>query len=518
MTSQQSSAETLLARLRSETAPWAGYSPSDPRDPDDLSDEEQSLFRTVLTAVLGSEVAEDDLPPLGSLSNVWTATADDMLTAWRPYQTEFQLSGSIPDHIVVAGLDTHLVNAASYSLDDGSALIVLNDALVSLYYEVSRILAKLVVFDGEPGRDGVPGNAGLIASGNATDDAGPALTSLLDWVRLSGHVHPIDIPLDGSRVRVAAALVHSIEEFVIAHEVAHLVLGHHGGCMGSRQLLIEVPASERGLDHDYRAEELDADSFAILMVLGLRAGRQERNDQAPPANSDPSLAIDAARLFFGLQSELERLVLSQHFPSALQVEHERTHPPADERASALLNAVRSAVENADEAWERSSSFTSAFGMLLEGSGDIVDREDEAQKWMERALSSCTRGGPIPDYTRFAQMMSTRAPRLQQPVMLAAIAAAMADNERTLAALNAWTPAGSVDAAPHLRNLQRFKLLLSVPQYLGIKALHALRSMYVHAGGSKLLDIIDHAIASALAPEDEDTPAARLLRHLGDETS
>ena len=44
---------------------------------------------------------------------------------------------------------------------------------------------------------------------------------------------------------------------MIAHEVAHLVLGHHAGCMGSRHLLIEVPTpGPETPDPNFRLEEM----------------------------------------------------------------------------------------------------------------------------------------------------------------------------------------------------------------------------------------------------------------------
>ncbi len=484
MSSPLSSAQTLLESLRSETAPWGGRSIADPRGPGDLTDRERAVLRDLAIDPADAGIA------FGNMSDLWTGLATEMLDSARQHQANSPLIGAVPDKVIVTALDTHLVNAASYSCEDGSALIVLNDALVSLVYEVSRTLATIVSVSGKTRPDGT------------NDDARSALVALLDWIRLSGHVHGVDLPLDGPRLRVAFELCLAIEEFITAHEVAHLVLGHHDGCMGSRQLLIEVPGHQALPDPDYQREEIEADSLGILMVLDLRSKRTQHNDQA--------LALDGARLFFALQAEIERLVLGQRFTSALRVGIAQTHPPAEVRASLMQHAVRSGVKNADEAWERSASFTTTFGFLLEGADDPMGREEEAQAWVENLLSSCAKRR-IPDYATFRLTMSTEAPRLQEPLLLAAVAAAMVKSERSLQAFGARAAAG--DTTPEnvpLEDWQRLKLLRSYGDYLGIKALRALREMYGRAGGQTLLD---DDVARAAAPKDENSPAAELLRAL-----
>jgi hypothetical protein len=484
MNAALSSAQTLLERLRAETAPWGGHSIADPRESGDLTDRERAIVRELVVDPADAEI------PLGNVSDLWTGLATEMLDAARRHQANSELIRAVPEEVIVTALDTYLVNAASYSCEDGSALIVLNDALVDLVYEVPRILARLVTVPGETGPDG------------ATDDARRALIAVLDWIRLSGHVHGVDLPLDRPRLRVAFELCVAIEEFIIAHEVAHLVLGHHGGCMGSRQLLIEVPGPAIS-DPDYQREEIEADGLAILMVLDLRSRRSDHNDQM--------LALDGARLFFALQAEIERLVLGQRFVSALRVDIAQTHPPAEVRASVMQHALRRGVKNADEAWERSASFTTAFGLLLEGADESMNREQEAEAWVENLLSSCAQRR-IPDYATFKLTLATEAPRLQEPLLLATLAAAMVESERSLQAFEARAAAG--DAATEdfpLEDWQRLKLLRSYGDSLGIKALRALREMYVRAGGQTLLD---DDIARAATPQNENSPVAALLRALG----
>jgi hypothetical protein len=475
-----SGAETLLERLRAETPSWGGYSIADPREPDDLTDRERDIIRHLAGDQAGPEIV------LGNVSDLWTGLATEMLDVARQHQAA-SLIQVVPDEVIVTALDTHLVNAASYNCEDGSALIVLNDALVNLVYEVSRILALLVEVPGETTPDA------------RTDDARLALIAMLDWIRVSGHVRGVDLPVDRLRLRVAFELCLAIEEFIIAHEVAHLVLGHHAGCMGSRQMLIEVPGHESIPDSDFRGEEIEADSFGILMVLSLRSKRNELSDQA--------LALDGARLFFALQAEIERLVLGQRFASALRVEAAKTHPPAETRASLMQHSVRNLVANADEAWERSAGFTTAFGLLLDGAGDPSGREDEAEAWVENLLSSCARG-QVPDYAKFQSTLAIEAPRLQEPLLLAAVAAAMVKSERALQACEARAAVEDIAVDFPIEDWQRLKLLCSYGDHLEIKGLRALREMYVRAGGHTLLDA---DIARALARTKDDSHAAGLLR-------
>jgi hypothetical protein len=450
-----SGAHTLLERIRAETAPWGGYSIADPWEPGDLTDRERAIVREFT-----ADPAAAESVAFGNVSDLWTGLAKKMLAASR--QASSPLIRAVPDEVIVTALDTHLVNAASYSCEDGSALIVLNDALVNLVYEVSRTLTRLVAVPGETSPD------------EATDDARRALVAVLDWIRVSGHVHGVDLPLDGLRLRIAFELCLAIEEFIIAHEVAHLVLGHHGGCMGSRHLLIELPADQAQPNPDYQREEIEADILAIQMVLGERSKRSELNDQV--------LALDGARLFFALQAEIERLVLRQRFASVLRVDVEQTHPPAEVRASALYHAVRGGVKNAEEAWERSSSFTTAFGLLLDGAETPANREEQAVAWVENLLSSCATQ-PVPDYMTFKATLAAEAPRMQEPLLLAAVAAAMVKSERSLQALEARAQAGQATADDFpIEDWQRLKLLRSYGDLLGIKGLRALREMYVRSGG------------------------------------
>lgn len=460
MSAPLSGAQALLERLRVQTAPWGGRSIADPREPGEPTEREREVLRDFGIDPVHADVA------FGSVSELWAGLATEMLDEAR-LLPDSPLIASIPDEVIVTALDTHLVNAASYNCDDGSALIVLNDALVDLVYEVPRILVAMISVSGEPLPDGT------------SDDARRALTVVLDWIRVSGHVHGVDLPLDGVRLRVAFELCLAIEEFIIAHEVAHLVLGHHGGCMGSRHLLIEVQGHEEVPEADYQGDEVEADSFAILMVLKLRARRDQHNDQV--------LALDGARLFFALQAEIERLIVTQRFASPFRVELEQTHPTAEIRAAVLRHALLSGVNNGEEAWERSASFTTGFRFLLEGAADAASREAEAESWVERLLSSCVRRH-IPDYANFHLSMATEAPRLQEPLLLAAVAAAMVKAERSLSAAEARWAAGSENIADFpVEDFQRSKLLRSYTDHLEIKAMRALREMYARAGGQTLLD-------------------------------
>jgi len=73
---------------------------------------------------------------------------------------------------------------------------VLNEALVHLAYETARVLASLVALPEDKERP------------NQTTEARAALIARLDWIRLSGHVHGVDLQLnDRIRLRVAAELV-----------------------------------------------------------------------------------------------------------------------------------------------------------------------------------------------------------------------------------------------------------------------------------------------------------------------
>jgi hypothetical protein len=84
---------------------------------------------------------------------------------------------------------------------------------------------------------------------------------------------------------------------------------------------------------------------------------------------------------------------------------------------------------------------------------------------------------------FKATLAAEAQRMQEPLLLAAVAAAMVKSERSLQALEARAQAGqaTADDVP-IGDWQRLKLLRSYGDLLRIKGLRALREMYVRLGG------------------------------------
>lgn len=160
------------------------------------------------------------------------------------------------------------------------------------------------------------------------------------------------LPFIGSdqRLRLSFDLASLAENFIIFHELAHILNGHIdwiGERGGLRMLGERGDAAERGLTTlDYQTLEYDADASAINILVGgaVRGALKKtaRDVAIVPTTYDPAISIEIRQLAFALYTVFK---LFESAPCAsvaevLQVEH----PPARVRAQFALVGINTVLQ------------------------------------------------------------------------------------------------------------------------------------------------------------------------------
>lgn len=399
----------------------------------------------------------------------WTGRANEYLARLRDLASPEVTIRDVAS-IRVAVLDTHVVNAVSYVYEDGSSLILINDALVVLAYEFCRALASQVTLGDD-------------APKVTREEAAQTLTAQLDWMRLASVSQSIPLDLTGQRIQLAGMMALVIEYFLLGHEVAHVALGHHRGCLGARSLLIEIgdvpaPSSvdEGTATSEPLEEEQVADWLAVMMVL------ETLNSDAVPL-VDVLAGMAAIYAFVRFLAVLEAAIGKQSFPAAVVMLNEQSHPSAHVRAEQIGLVLRTQISNGEEVWNRVAEIGRAWTSIFESLGDATERENAAARTMEEWFEECT-GGVVPDYVTFrSKLLAAR--RNLIPSLLAVGVQVVASFEKD------WEdPPAEADVEISEVDLDRFrfwfersKLVLNARDYLDQSVQAAWYAMYRRYGGS-----------------------------------
>ena len=458
-----SDAHHLLADLRRGAPAWSGKS-------DALTFEQ--LRDLGLDDVLNLSELES-VTPESLLTTSWQAIVDELAQVARGAQDGSALVvGQVPAEVVVGLLDSELINAASYVLSDDSGLVVVNAAMVVLMYQVSRILASRTRFS----------DGSLEPTDIETSQA--ALCTLLDWMRLCAHPHAVPMQLASPHIEVAGAICYAMEQFLLSHEIAHMSLGHHDACVGSRSILAEI----RGVDsptlvsdsgapaQNLQVEEFLADMFGLMLTLSVRNSYGGQG-----AYADTAMAVAGARLFFAIQELLEDQLQGQALPAALRIDPNRSHLGAKAREKALKILI-SNQPNAEEVWGYTAIYSNLLARLVCDIEPGRLRDDRAASWLEDALKQCT-AGSIPDYARFLELCFDEALVAQEPCILASMAQVLRSSEQVFARhgtqqLQIDEEQKSLAVEAH----QRLKLILNYSGHISQSKRLALNEMYNRAGG------------------------------------
>jgi hypothetical protein len=384
---------------------------------------------------------------------LWTRWATEYLGFAHELRPDLRVRTT---RVVVSTLDTHYVNASSWALPDGTALIVLNRSLITLVYEISRAIAGRAVTntDEEPPV--------------SLETAGHAVVAVMDWVRTCSTADAVTLDLPAQSVPIAYMICQAAERFILAHEVAHLVLGHHDGCMGTgRQILMaacdgppEWASAEEATVARLHGEEHEADVLALALVLGAGHGSQ--------ANLDPVILFGAVQLFFRIQEEIESFTVSN--AAGVVPSSAGTHPAADLRSAVLRLVVDDWTGGESGAWDRGQGPLTLFDAMLASAPPLDERERRAAEAVDAALASCAQS-PIPDYASFRPLVARAWADTNEPLVLAALA-------RRLAGALQRNAASDAEIVDRVRAFNELKLVISVVRDLDPVRQYSFREMLV----------------------------------------
>lgn len=211
----------------------------------------------------------------------------------------------ISERLVLGATSGGEVSAATLAFRDESFLILMDHGLANLTWLIAQlfVVSRTTPLLGHPPPD------------DPVDAMVAAQTLRLATARISGGgragVNP-SLVLVGDELALAGALVSEIDIFVMAHEAAHILLGHFGD---DRMSLGVVGGSNQLLGRRPR-EETSADLLAITLQLDDLLSVGEADSRIV------ELRVVAVRLFLALLDLYEK---------SLFVVQPTSHPPAAER-------------------------------------------------------------------------------------------------------------------------------------------------------------------------------------------
>lgn len=254
----------------------------------------------------------------------WPANVPDMRISVlrRVLQRRLQVLGIADsddvDRLVHArSLRTRRLEASVIEVDDG--YLILMDAalhdLVSFHAQLMLAAADLP-FETIGGR---PVTANLLDQRTVVR-AGIATQGALRWTGNVGLGFAIALPQPLASYH--QALIEQSELFVLAHEFAHILLGHHSGDGAKHESIHFGPVASTAYRSDW-ARELEADALAVRLLL-------MEDDGAQPAPETMLLTLLTVKVT--LQT-LEAASESRY------IQRSSSHPGADARYEAILQSL-----------------------------------------------------------------------------------------------------------------------------------------------------------------------------------
>lgn len=257
------------------------------------------------------------------------------------------------------------VTAGTFRFDDGSNLILFDHGLATLTW----LAGQLAVVTGNA-TDATPLSTGDATVENQADPVLAARTLRLAISRLAaggraGVTPPLK--LDARETGIAGLLVGEMDLFVLAHEAAHILLGHFDP---SRQQVGVVGGSNH-LMGKARDEEFAADHLALTLMF------DDAFEAGTISKATVMLRVRAVALFLATIDLYERSCFlfqpSSHPPSRqrwdrLVEAHLSRWMPNRPEPGALTGGFIAAIDDLDDADRRRDAFDVALGW-----GDRLDR-------------------------------------------------------------------------------------------------------------------------------------------------
>ena len=214
--------------------------------------------------------------------------------------------------VLAAAHDVGDLNARTLAAENGGWLIVFNQGLVTFIYKAARSMATRIQFAPSNATDPIDLSGAL-----SLEQVADLFISMFEWYRVVGVPFGPDFPIRDEQLRFASRLTAESEKFILAHEVAHHVLGHTRA--GTRSLSVSDTVVQE-LDVD-RRDELDADALAIRMAL---------------ESISSSDGVSASHAYAGAELVFQVMTLFEEYDKTPEVS---SHPPARERLDHLRTAL-----------------------------------------------------------------------------------------------------------------------------------------------------------------------------------
>lgn len=227
--------------------------------------------------------------------------------------------------VPVGMMESLAPNAFCFRLDDCSIpVVVVHSGLFSLVFSLNRVLLPCITVT-TPG-DSMAGKAARWSGEADYETTASKVVAIL----LGFHGIPVELPdvrAFPERLKpIEMWLTQGIDEFVLAHEFGHAVLGHN-------ETLRDLETSLGGRTVQFyvrsREQELEADAWAQDLLSGTM-GRPSGTNPGAPLTGAAMFEAAAPSVLFLYLGLLELIQRSPVWPVLAQ--HRRTHPGALQRA------------------------------------------------------------------------------------------------------------------------------------------------------------------------------------------
>jgi hypothetical protein len=261
-------------------------------------------------------------------------------------------------------------------IDTTGYAIVLHSGLRSLIYRVARILStRFWPMDDRADEHEHPG----------IEETARLVAEVFWWIQETGRAFGPSYPIRDHQIQIANLLALETEQFLIAHEIGHIL------DLESEHKNPVFLALDQNLDSEHR-EEHAADLFGVFLAMQL-------NDPRP--KSDPHVAVTYAGIEFAL--EIYRALEVLGFP------FKASHPTASSRLQVIRADMRRRCTT-PETWQQLSTFAVGIDHLFDVMIRIIQNPGEHGEFFDRSaqaivteldglLTECS-GGVVPDYATF----------------------------------------------------------------------------------------------------------------------
>jgi len=234
---------------------------------------------------------------------------------------------------------TGLFNAQAFRVDAG-AVVLINAGLARLAYAMAKLFsASINIGTDAQGGSNFRGDGTDIASSPGQDVSG-IIAELVAAYLAGGEAESARrLPvMTGVRGVLVTTLTIKLEEFVLAHEYAHIVANH---LTSDRHALCRTPVGDIEVVKKSVQEELEADDIALRIVLAdyreVFKAPALLSRLGPDQVFDLQMTLAGLALFFAIDDLIVKVIVG--LSGDLDRLFSKGHPPSVFRAARLLHNV-----------------------------------------------------------------------------------------------------------------------------------------------------------------------------------